>query len=128
MTLTLFIPRPPDIANGRKHWAAVARDKRALWNQLTVRAQTRHGFPTKPATPIAHASIGVTWHYLLPQHKPDPDNVIRRMKPVLDWLVMNGWLAGDSSEHVTLSTPVFVKGTAGMPKLTSVELTLTPGN
>lgn len=124
--LKLFIPRPPDIANGRAHWAVVAREKRALWAQLQTRAQTRLGFPEKPPAPIARAEIGVVWHFLLPQHRPDPDNAIRRLKPVLDWLVLNDWLAGDSPDHVTITPPTFRRGFEGLPPMCSVELTIAP--
>lgn len=126
--IVLWIPKPPDNANtslkdtGRK----VRREKRALWEELTTRLHARQ-LPGPPAHPIQYAHIEVQWHYPNGRHHIDPDNAIRRLKPVLDWLVDAGYLAGDTSDHVRLS-PIEKVVAGSPPPLCTVRLTLFPIN
>ena len=123
--LTLWLPKPPDNANGRKHWSAANKEKRAFWQELSTRALIRRGIPEQPARPLNRVSVLAEWHARHAGHAPDKDNIIRRLKPAIDWLVENGYLAGDSAEHVSWADPI-VRLNEPAPILCTVKLTLTP--
>lgn len=123
--LTLWIPVPPDNANAREHWAVAAKRKKTLIKQLDQRAAIRHHIPPAPDKPIACAEILVEWYYPDMRWHLDPDNAIRRLKPVADWLVRNGYLAGDTMQHVRW-LPVVEHVGMPTPEMCSVHLTITP--
>jgi len=123
--LVIWLPKPPDNANGRKHWAAAVAEKRAYWSELAIRQSTRYGIPNMPASPIRHATVTHEWFYPDQRHHIDPDNAVRRLKPAIDWLVAHGYLAGDTSRHLSWLPCVVHVG--GDPlALCTVRLTLTP--
>lgn len=126
MALVFFLPKPPDIANGRASWQKVLREKRQYFENLNARMRAKHGFPEKPAAPLARARASITWHFALPQHRPDADNAIRRMKYVMDFLVAHEFIAGDSPDYLTWASPSYEHEFKGMPPLTTVRLILTP--
>lgn len=123
--LTLWLPAPPDNANDRDHWAAKNRKKKAYTRELDTRALTRVGIPPAPAKPLASVEILIEWHYPDGRWHLDPDNAIRRLKPAADWLVKNGYLAGDTSEHVRW-LPVVSHVGVPTPPLSTVRLTIRP--
>lgn len=125
-TIVLWLPKPPDNANTTLHHMVAAKRKRAYLRELDTRAQARLGFPAPPATPLRRVTIGVEWHYPNRRHLLDDDNAIRRLKPVADYLVRHGYLAGDTSAHVTWEKPTICIGATSRPPLSTVRLTLTP--
>lgn len=126
--MVLWIPRPPDNANARQHWGKAASVKRTYLRELAKRVSARL-IPAPPATPIACARITAEWWYAPPtSRRLDEDNAVRRLKPVIDWLVTYGYLAGDTPDHVTSLPPIQTLGPPPReaPPLSSVRLTLTP--
>src|SRR3954471_8315373 len=99
--MTLWLPKPPDNANQRspgsvhKH----ARLKREFWEQLDTRRNVKL-IPPPPDTPIASVTVTVEWFYPDQRWHLDDDNATRRLKPAIDWLVANGYLAGDKHGQV----------------------------
>lgn len=126
--LVLWIPRPPDNANNRGHWAKATSAKRLHQHELGKRVTARL-MPGPPALPFSRARIAHQWYYQPPETKRlDPDNAQRRLKHVVDWLVTYGYLAGDTDAHVSWAETVQIKGCppADAPPLASVCITLTP--
>lgn len=100
--LTLWLPKPPDNANGRDHWAVANRKKKRFWAELDVRAAVQHlGFPRPPEQPIERALLFAEWFASRHQWAPDKDNITRRLKPAVDWLVANHYLVGDTPDRVS---------------------------
>lgn len=122
----LWIPRPPDNANARQHWAEANRIKRAFVEQLDLRLQTKL-LPPPPDAPLARASLGSTWFVNGRDRSIDDDNATRRLKPVQDWLVRRGYIVDDNKKCLSTLQPQEVRGPveAGAPPLTSVKLILT---
>lgn len=123
--ITIWVPRPPDRANARQHWATANRAKRAYHAELDQRASVRHGIPPAPARPIPRATVAVYWHYPDRRHHLDPDNALANLKPLADWLVRRGYLANDTATHVRWLPIESVVG-APTPPLCTVQLVLTP--
>jgi hypothetical protein len=125
--ITLWIPRPPDNANARGHSRQANRVKKAYWDELNRRLAARYHFPSPPAVPMQRARIVATYYYANHRHWLDSDNAMRRLKPVADWLVGNGYLAGDTPAHLEWTIPWQVIDEDGsVPDLCSVHITLTP--
>ena len=122
--ITLWLPKPPDNANGRQHWAVANRAKKRHWAELTERMQFRIN-PTPPKEPLQRVEIRAEWYAKRAQWAPDKDNIIRRLKPTIDWLVANDYLAGDTAAHVSWADPIVHVGVTP-PLLCTVRLTLTP--
>jgi hypothetical protein len=124
--IVLWIPKPPDNANGslKDSGRKKRREKHALWAELTQRLHARL-LPGPPVRPIPFAHVDVAWHYPDRRWHIDPDNAQRRLKPVLDWLVEAGYLAGDTSDHVRLAPIETIVG-GDPPPLCTVRLTLFP--
>lgn len=96
-TLTLVLPLPPNMANGRDHWAK--KNKRRKWfnADCDIRALTGQ-LPDPPKAPFQRATIRATlyvWDLM------DHDNAMARMKYAVDWLVSRGYLVDDSPAHLT---------------------------
>ena len=122
--LVLWLPKPPDNANARLHWAAANRLKRRYQGELTTRRQAKL-IPPPPPEPLARVTIEIEWHYPNRRHRLDDDNAIRRLKPAADWLVRHGYLVNDTADCVTWTKPEHVIG-ASTPPLSTVRLTLLP--
>lgn len=122
----IWIPRPPDNANSRGRWKGISA-KRRYWAELNKRLAAGL-IPKPPATPPGHAWISSVWWYDRSRRLPpiDPDNAVRRLKPVIDWLVAQGFLQGDSVHHVSLGGLHFTEGKvpSEAPVLTSVRLSI----
>lgn len=118
--ITLTLPLPPNMANGRKHWRAKNRERQSYFGACDLALVTRM-VPEPPAKPMTRATVEAffrVWSLM------DDDNAVSRAKWPLDWLVTRGYLAGDSRKHITW---------AGMPEQYvdrktngSVTFTLTP--
>jgi hypothetical protein len=106
------------------HWTQANREKKAFWAELLKRSQIRRGFPAAPSRPLQRVEIRAEWFARHAGHAPDKDNIIRRLKPAIDWLVANDWLAGDTAEHVSWRDPVVCIGEP-TPILCSVRLTIS---
>lgn len=122
--IVLWIPKPPDNAQRQGHWSTALRAKKRLWRQLDERGRYRL-IPPAPDHPLERFEVLVEWHYPNRRHLLDDDNVFRRLKPVMDWLVTNRYLMGDTSGHLTWRKPVTVIG-AETPPMSTVRLTLIP--
>lgn len=98
--LTFVVPgRPPNLANGRLHWAArnrlVQRRKDLVWAH--VMALTPRARP--PATGKRRARA-----VIFGAGRPfDPDNATANLKADLDALVLAGLLLADSPDEVELT-------------------------
>jgi hypothetical protein len=123
--IVLWLPAPPDNANDRDHWSTKLRKKKAFVRELNVRSVARLGIPPAPAAPLERAEILVEWHYPDLRWHLDPDNAVRRLKPAADWLVKNGYLAGDTADHVRW-LPVVSHVGVPTPPLSTVRLTIRP--
>lgn len=125
--LVLWIPRPPDNANNRGHWTVANRVKRRYQAELTQRLGLRL-MPGPPATCLSGVVLDSTWWTPFRRRHLDDDNAIRRLKPVIDWLVLARYLAGDAPADLHVARPTQLRATLppDAPPLTSVRLTLTP--
>ncbi len=97
--MKLVLPLPPNAANSRRHWRVALRDKRAYWNALDLWLAVRK-IPAPPEEPPARVMLSAHWFVW---NLMDDDNAMNRLKPLLDWLVAAGYLAGDSRKHVEWS-------------------------
>lgn len=123
--IVLWIPRPPDNANNRGHWRIAHEAMLRLRGELDDRLAVRL-LPAPPARPLVSATLESHW-YIEGRHRfLDQDNAVRRLKPVIDWLVAMRYLAGDTSAQLQLVPPVQMRQhlPTEAPPLTSVRLTL----
>lgn len=94
--LTLTVPLPPNIANGRMHWQVKLKAKKAYWDTLSLLANCGK-IPAEAVSRPRRARLAATLYL----HSPmDDDNAMARLKWLVDWLVSNGYLAGDSRKHI----------------------------
>jgi hypothetical protein len=127
--IVLWIPRPPDNANSRAHYGAALVVKRRYLRELDTRLAAKL-LPAPPATPLSNATLQSHW-FIEGRHRfLDQDNAIRRLKPVIDWLVAVDYLAGDTPAELQLVPPVQMRQHLpnDAPPLTSVRITLTPNS
>lgn len=80
-----------------RHWRSVQREK-DRWRML-VGCQV---FDRKPERPLERAALKLERHSSV---ECDPDAIAASFKYVIDALVGNGVLVGDSSSHVKLDPP-----------------------
>jgi hypothetical protein len=93
--MRLVVPLPPNAANSRRNWRVALRDKKRYWESLDLlKAARAFPAPQKPR----RATIAATLYLWGPM---DDDNALARVKPLLDWLVANEYLPGDSRKHLT---------------------------
>lgn len=125
--IVLWIPRPPNNANTHAHWSSLVSVKRRFHDELDTRLAAKL-LPAPPAEPLAQAFLESHWWTLGRAKFLDPDNAIRRLKPVVDWIVARGYLAGDTPTHVAWVAPVQFRQHIphDAPTLSSVRLKLTP--
>jgi hypothetical protein len=124
--MSLWVPAPADNANSREHWAVANKKKRAYWSQLEQRIAVGL-IPKPPASPPDELVTAlVEWHYPNRRHLLDGDNAIRRTKPVWDFLVKHGYLAGDTAAHLRV-LPVEIRVGEPTPPMSSVKITLFTG-
>ena len=120
--MRFMCPLPPNAANSRRNWRVAQRDKLDYW-ALCDLWQAARKIRAAPPEPVQTATISArlwVWNLM------DDDNAMHRLKPLLDWLVGKGYLAGDSRKHLRWT---------GIPEQTltrdrdafHVEITITPG-
>lgn len=123
MVLTITVPMPENVANrdsGRGHWRIRHNEKRQYWQLLDLLLQAPQ-LPPPPATPIAKATVRSA---MVLRGAMDEDNSVTRHKPLLDWLVENGYLAGDRKKHLRWEGFPAQRVTRKEPP--TITLTLTP--
>lgn len=97
--MTLTLPLPPNMANGRMHWR-VKHQRRKAYLAACDQLQGA-GLNPKPSVNVPdRAVISATVYHT---HWSDDDNCMARLKWAVDWLVTRGYLAGDSRKHLTWS-------------------------
>lgn len=117
--ITLTVPLPPNLANSRMHWRVKHNRKVAYWQTLSEMANCGL-IPAEIVSRPPRARIDATLFLYAPM---DDDNAMARLKWLVDWLVTNGYLAGDSRKHIEWE---------GLPKQVidrknpRVEIVLTP--
>ena len=99
--LTLTLPLPPNMANGRMHWRAKERARNAYvelcdwWRATRVMSPSKTLYtPEQPLTGVTLSAVIALWNPM------DDDNCMARLKWSVDWLVSRKFLAGDSRKHV----------------------------
>jgi hypothetical protein len=95
----LTVPMPPSLSNGwlsRAHWAEISAVKNQYYGFLTA-MQSLRLLPKPPAEPPAVALISM---HLYVWQTHDPAGAAAREKMPVDWMVANGYLAGDSDRHL----------------------------
>lgn len=124
--IELWIPRPPDNANARHHWRKATSLKKLFWQQLEHRQAIGYHIPPVPAHPIPRARVEARYHHTA-KRLLDADNAIRRLKPAVDWLVTQGYLAGDDPERLEWTIPEqIIDRNRDAPPLCTVRLRLIP--
>ena len=88
--MKFILPLPPNLANGRMHWAAKNRKRRVY--MLTCRAWK---IPRRPVEPLTRARIRAT---LFVFNRMDRDNLTARLKWPVDFLVQRGYILDDSED------------------------------
>lgn len=96
LLFTLPLPDRSFSPNGRSHWAVKHKKKNALWAMadLLVKGKINPKPPKSPwekATIEAHCVVGAV---------NDHDNMLARLKTVVDWLVTRGYLVDDKPTHL----------------------------
>jgi hypothetical protein len=122
--LTFWIPRPPDNANARGHSRVLNREKKKYWRELERRLHTNYFMPDPPPLPLARARIEATYHHINRNWMLDTDNAVRRLKPVVDFLVGWQFLVDDTPDHLEWTIPQQVIGVQTVPLLCSVRVVL----
>jgi hypothetical protein len=123
-TLELWLPKPPDNANARHHWRKALTLKQHYWRELDARKALGYHFPPAPAHPIPRARLEARYYHSA-KRLLDADNAIRRLKPACDWLVRNGYLAGDDPARLVWTIPEqIVDRSKEAPPLCTVRLRL----
>lgn len=85
------------MANGRKHWRAKDRERRAYLNGCDIQ-QGLGVIAAPPTRPLAHAQIAAC---LTMPNPMDDDNAMARLKWAVDWLATRGYFVRDSRKHLT---------------------------
>lgn len=77
----------------RLHW----RSRKRLWDRWAWLVRASY---LPPATPLLRAAVRIARYGIKPL---DPDNLVGAQKPLIDALVINGYIADDSAKHIQLS-------------------------
>lgn len=103
-TYRIVLPGLPPYAmspNARVHWSAKSKATRTakalVW--ATIREVGHEVRP--PAEPLAKAHVSIIWR--CDGRRRDTDNMLARMKPYLDSLVIEGFIEDDS--HKVIGRP-----------------------
>lgn len=97
--MKLTLPLPPNIANGRYHWAQKHRLKKKFYqrcDQMSLLVP-RSEWPDEPHQKADVRVKLCTWGPM------DRDNQFARCKWVLDWLVTRGVIQDDASRFIDLT-------------------------
>ena len=96
--MTLTLPLPPNMANGRMHWRVKDKKRKAYFALCDHMLAARVIEAAPPSAPIDGALIAAE---MTLANAMDDDNALARLKWPVDWLVTRGYLAGDSRKHLT---------------------------
>lgn len=129
LTLTLWLPMPPNLGNTTfGHWASKAKARRAYMGECYLRcAAQRVRVPHGSEPPIvpARARVVIDFRLSSPRYRMDRDNKYARAKFPLDFLTRCGLIADDDDDHCDLTVTQSPRdGTE--PELCSVKVTITP--
>ena len=91
--MKITLPLPPNMANGRMHWAAKHRKQQAYKLRCTATHPAR---PEKPVVPAIVSARLYVWNLM------DDDGAVARLKWPLDWLVEREILANDDPKSMRL--------------------------
>lgn len=130
-TITLTVPMPVNIANGRMHHMVKHRTKVAYWRELDLLAQldrsrildrtnTPCRVPEPPASPLSPVRIDSVLYLGATM---DDDNALARLKWVADWLKTRKYIRDDKRPHCRFTVPEQIVKRDGNYR---VELTITP--
>jgi hypothetical protein len=117
--IVIRAPMPPNLANGRMHWATKHKKRAAFMKALDDR-QGAGLIPRPPETRWRHVELSsvMTLHQAM-----DPDNAVARHKWAIDWLVTRGYLADDAALNVRWNG--FPTQIISRSKPAEIELTIT---
>lgn len=97
VVLVIDSPPPPSLnRQERMHWAARKR-LRDRWRRLVQVAWLAAGRPK-----VVHPRVTVRLYY--PGRRPDPDNAVAAVKPILDGLKGYAWPGDDDASSVELGS------------------------
>jgi hypothetical protein len=95
--LTLTLPMPPNIGNGSHgHWRTRHRQKTEYLDTLALWYASKL-IPHPPAKPMYRAGITATFYV---GARMDTDNLFRRAKWPIDWLVRCGYVSDDRDDRL----------------------------
>ena len=118
--ITLVLPLPPNMANGRFHWRTKDR-LRKVYCAEADRRQAAGLLPKPPAKPLERVTLDVVMHLA---SRMDHDNAAARCKFAVDWLKTRGYIVDDSPKH--LSWVSFPEQRVKRDGNYRLELTLVP--
>ena len=101
MPMTLVVPLPPNLANGRMHWRVTNARRREYFEAVDMLALIKR-IPPPPPMPFPKVTIAITLYL---GAFMDDDNALSRCKWPIDWLVRRDYIAGDARKHCRLSIP-----------------------
>jgi hypothetical protein len=102
----VFLPLPPNLANGRMHWRVKERKRKEYFVLCKILGKmgvpgAMHRFRgIEPAPGLAHLSF-----LLKLGNRMDDDNALARCKWAVDFLVADHILIDDSPKHCRMSIP-----------------------
>jgi hypothetical protein len=117
-TLTLTLPMPPNIANGRMHWRVKHQKRRDYIDACDMRVKAKLA-PHPPWKPLLRVTLNAT---LYCWSLNDDDNALARIKWAADWLKTRGYLVADKRPHCRFTIPEQVIDRANQ----RLVLTITP--
>ena len=117
-TLTLTLPLPPNMANGRMHWRTKHRARTDYMRDCDTFQMLGHA-PPPPFAPLSGVELSATL-YVWATH--DDDNALARTKWAADWLKTRGYIVDDKRPHCRFTIPEQVIDRAHQ----RLVLTLTP--
>lgn len=100
--ITLSLPMPPNIANGRGHSRWSSADKKRYFKQVDKLAEYNL-IPGPPATPLERVVLSA-WMGL-GAHMDDENAKLRAYKWPADYLRTRGYIVNDDKAHCTMLDP-----------------------
>jgi hypothetical protein len=99
--LTLTLPMPPNMANGRGHWRKKHKAQQAYRSACVARLYggTLPALPDVPPTPVTITSTLYLWATM------DDDNALARIKHAADFLKWAGYIVDDRRQHCRFTIP-----------------------
>lgn len=94
--ISITVPMPANVTNGRLHWTAAHRGKKSYAKRLDE-LQNAGLIPPPPPRPFQRASISAV---MVLGAAMDDDNALARTKSCLDWLKTRGYIADDRKKNL----------------------------